>query len=145
MILISIMSLVLTDHFKIMSLIFLSQRQFCYDSSQQNFLNVHISIQQSIWFLSGKENYEFIQYFQCPPPTIQSNGLIKLVDVFYLLKHREENHLQITCAHHTFRTCVNADMYVTTKSWLVFQNKNTICMLPLKMCSFSEGKKTRHQ
>jgi hypothetical protein len=52
----------------------------------------------------------------------KTNGLIKLINVFLLLKHTAENHLRLICAHHTFYACVNADIYY----------------LPLKVCVFSE-------
>lgn len=47
----------------------------------------------------------------------------------YLLKQRAENHLQLHCTHHTFHTCVMAEMYITFESLYVESLKMLRMML----------------
>lgn len=48
--------------------------------------------------------------------------LIKLTDVFYLLKQKTENNFWLACVQLTVYTCINANMYVVLKVY-VFQSK----------------------
>ena len=49
-------------------------------------------------------------------------GLVKF-DAFHPLKQRTENHLLLTCAHHSFHICDNTDVDIAFKSLPVFRAK----------------------
>ena len=61
------------------------------------------------WYMINLVGYEVLMIVWLYSP----NGLIKLTDIFCLVKHKTKSDLLLVCAHCTFHTCVNADMYVT--------------------------------